>query len=181
MLHFWEKSTWKWQFFEDHFLKNLSFDFHEIQNLSSYGSIFWPPKSSDWLSDLFGQRKKFCQKNFKNHKISSCDQISLKASLSSWGVKIWTHGSLSFEFDENQKTGFWENGLQKIPVFRWIFLKNEASLGPKKFFLHFGINIRLFVPQNSKKNTKTSLTYSLKTLKNVIFSIILSSLHFETP
>ena len=127
LLHFWEKSTLILKFFEDHFLKNPSFDFHQIQNLSSHGSIFWPPKSSDYLSNLFGQRKKFCQKNVKINKILCYNQISLKGSLTSWGVKIWTHESLSFEFDENQKTGFWENGLQKIPIFRAVFLKNEAS------------------------------------------------------
>ena len=127
---------------------------NEIQNLSSHGSIFWPPKSSDWLSDLFGQRKKFCQKNFKNHEISSSDQISLKASLSSWGVKIWIHGSLSFEFHENQNTGFWENGLQKIAIFRLIFLKNEASLQLKNFFPYFGISLRGFLTQNLKKIPK---------------------------
>ena len=136
------------EFFEDHFLKNPSFDFHQIQNLSSNRSIFWPPKRSDHPSDLFGQRKKFCQKNFKNHEISSCNQISLKASLSSLGVKILTHRSLSFVFHENQKTGFWENGLQKIAIFRWIFLKNEASLGPQNFFPHFGISFRGFVHLN---------------------------------
>ena len=148
LLHFWEKSTWILEFFEDHFLKNLSFDFHVIKNLSSHGSIFWPPKSSDWLSDLFGQRKKFLDFWSFFDKISSSDQVSLKAGLSSWGVKIWTHRSLSFKFHENQKTGFWENGLQKIAIFRLIFLKNEASLGLENFFPHFGISLRGFVPQN---------------------------------
>ena len=142
------------EFFEDHFLKNPSFDFHKIQNLSSHESIFWPPKNSDHLSDLFGQGTKFCDFWHFFDKISSSDQISLKGGLSFWGVKIWTHGSLSFELHENQKTGFWENGLQKIAIFRWIFLKNEASLGLENFFHHFGISLRGFVPQIKKKIPK---------------------------
>ena len=112
------------------------------------GPYFDPQRAQTGFLDLFGQRKKFRDFWSFFDKISSSDQVSLKAGLSSWGVKIWTHRSLSFKFHENQKTGFWENGLQKIAIFRLIFLKNEASLGLEKFFPHFGISLRGFVPQN---------------------------------
>ena len=58
-----------------------------------------------------------------HHKISCPDQISQKAGPSSWGVKIWTLESLSFEFHENKKTGFEKIHFKKIQFSGEFFSK----------------------------------------------------------